>query len=106
MSDALRSTIIDIASSVLLGPLEPAELITSPPLDTYLTGILWPEGQLLDAMEDDQSDGAANDDESEGDATVPGYRLIRPCGIGITFAAATDVALHVSLGTTARYMLV
>jgi hypothetical protein len=106
MSDALRSTIVDIASSVLLGPLEPAELITSPPLDTYLTGILWPEGQLLDAMEDDQSDGAANDDESEGDATVPGYRLVRPCAIGITFAAATTVALHVSLGTTARYVLV
>jgi hypothetical protein len=106
MSEPLRATIVDVASSVLLGPLEPVEIITSPPLDTYLTGILWPEGQLLDAIEDDQSDGAANDDESEGDATVPGYRLIRPCAIGITFAASADVTLHVSLGTTARYVMI
>lgn len=106
MSETIRATLVDITSSVLLGPLAPDEVIASPPLDTYLTGILWPEGQLLDAIEDDQADGAASDDDGEADASVPGYRTIRPCAIGVTFAASVSVPLHVSLARTARYVMI
>ena len=37
-----RTDSIALASSLLLGPLDAGETITSPPGDTYLTGILWP----------------------------------------------------------------
>lgn len=99
----LRSEILDLASGLLLGPLTADEAIPSAPVDTYLTGILWPEGQTLDALEDDQDDGAASENDGETDAAVPGYRAIRPCSFGVTLATDASVPVVVGLGTTARY---
>lgn len=99
----LRSEILNIASGLLLGPLSPDEVIPSAPVDTYLTGILWPEGHALDALEDDQDDGASSENDGETDAAVPGYRAIRPCSCGVTFATDASAPVVVSLGTTARY---
>ncbi|HEY8604500.1 helicase-related protein [Tsuneonella suprasediminis] len=104
--EAVRSGILETVGALLIGPLDSAETIDSAPIDTYLTGILWPEGENLTAMEDDESDGAAFSADGEEDAGVPGYRAIKPCTIGITFAADADATLHVSLGTTARYRAV
>ena len=100
---AERSEIIRISRSLLVGPLVDDETISSPPVDTYVTGILWPEGELLDSMEDDQNDGAPSSEDGETDASVPGYRTTRPCSIGLTFTADVDASVLVSLDCTARY---
>ena len=98
-----RSEIINRTKALLLGPLAQGETISSPPVDTYLTGILWPEGALLDSLEDEQSDGAPVNEDGETDAGVPGYRTVRPCSIGLTFSADADATVVVSLAATARY---
>lgn len=98
-----RTDIISVVAGLLLGPLAEDETIPSRPADTYLTGVLWPEGEPLGPMEDDQDDGAPSSEDGETDAGVPGYRLIRPCSLGLTFAADSDATVVVSLGATARY---
>ena len=99
-----RDEIIRLARELLLGPREQDETIRSAPADTYLTGILWPVGEALGSMEDEQNDGAPVNEDGETDAGVPGYRTVRPCSIGLTFAAAADAAIVVSLAATARYV--
>lgn len=101
-----RSEVIDLAGRLLLGPVEPEERMESAPLDTYLTGILWPEGQTLSPIEDEAEEGAAADVDGEADGAVPGYRSIRPCSVGITFALDADAAATIDLGSTARYVAV
>ena len=98
-----RAEIIRLSRALLLGPLVEDETIPSPPADTYLTGILWPEGAPLDSIEDDQQDGASSSEDGETDAGVPGYRTVRPCSMGLTFSADVDATVSVSLATTARY---
>jgi hypothetical protein len=100
----VRAEIVRTVSALQLGPLADGETIPSPPADTYLTGILWPEGETLDPAEDDQNDGACSEQDGETDAGVPGYRAVRPCSLGLTFAADVDVAIAVSLANTARYV--
>lgn len=102
--EAVRAETIRLGSALLLGPMMSDELIPSAPADTYLTGILWPEGVVLGAIEDDQDDGAASSDDGETDAGVPGYRAIRPCSLGLTFAADADATLTIGLAETARYL--
>lgn len=104
--ELVRSGVLETTRALLLGPLDPAETISSAPVDTYLTGILWPEGEALAAIEDDESEGASVSSDGEEDAGVPGYRAIRPCSIGLTFAAEASATLRVGLGTTARYRAV
>ena len=101
-----RSEIIRLSRALLLGPLADDEEIPSPPADTYLTGILWPEGVPLASIEDDQQDGAPANEDGETDAGVPGYRTVRPCSIGLTFAADADATVVVSLAATSRYLSV
>ena len=100
-----RGQMIDLVSRLLVGPLSGDEAISSPPLDTYLSGILWPEGEMLDApaeVDDDEAQAPAAQD-GETDGTVPGYRAVRPCSVGLTFAADRNADVTVSLGSTARY---
>ncbi|MGE3476441.1 MAG: helicase-related protein [Rhodospirillaceae bacterium] len=103
---SVRNNLICLTEGLLLGPLDPNEVLPSAPADTYLTGILWPEGSNLGADEDDQSDGAPASDDGETDAGVPGYRAIRPCSLGVTFSAALSAKITVSLANSARYRLV
>lgn len=98
-----RAKLIDTISSLLEGPLRFDEELESAPDDTYLTGVLWPRGTKF--AEDDDDDAEVADQES-GDAVeagVPGYRVNRPCSIGITFAVDAGVELAVNLGRSARY---
>ncbi|MCY3688590.1 MAG: helicase-related protein [Gammaproteobacteria bacterium] len=99
-----RSRIINLSKALLLGPLADDETIPSAPTDTYLTGILWPEGAPLDSIDDDEQDGAPENEDAESDAGVPGYRTFRPCSIGLTFSADLDAIISISLGSTARYV--
>tara|TARA_R110000824_G_scaffold24090_5_gene85397 strand:+ start:13920 stop:17135 length:3216 start_codon:yes stop_codon:yes gene_type:complete len=98
-----RDDLVDLTRRLILGPLETEETIGSAPLDTYLTGILWPEGNVLPEMED-EGEGAATvaGEPDEGDG-IPGYRAIRPCSIGITFAVDADNAVTIDLDDTSRY---
>jgi hypothetical protein len=102
---AVRAAVAEMAEALLVGPLEPDEVIESAPVDTYLTGILWPKGAPVDGVDDDAGLGAAGDDEEGAESTVPGYRAIRPCSIGITFAVTAGATVTVDLGATSRYAL-
>ena len=99
-----RDEIIGLAKGMLLGPQVNDETIPSAPADTYLTGILWPAGATLGSIEDEENDGAPANEDGETDAGVPGYRTVRPCSIGLTFAADGDATIVVSLAATARYV--
>lgn len=99
---AIRSELVQTAKSLLLGPIETEEVIASPPLDTYLTGILWPRGAELGGAEDDAGLELSREDEGS-EPGIPGYRANRPCSIGITFAVSTGAVVCIDLGSTARY---
>ncbi|MFX6258780.1 hypothetical protein ABTF80_22245, partial [Acinetobacter baumannii] len=68
------------------------------------TGVLWPKDSTLDSLEDD-GEGDPLSDGSLGAAefTIPGYRAIRPCSIGITCIIESGASIEVSLAGTARY---
>lgn len=102
----VRNELLETAKKLLLGPLEVDEEILSAPVDTYVTGILWPEGETLDAIEDDQDEGSPSDADGERDEGVPGYRAVRPCSLGLTFAADEGATVFVSTAATARYTAV
>ena len=85
--EQVRSELASAASALLMGPLRPDEVIASAPVDTYLTGILWPRGAPVDGIDDDAGLDSGSDPASGVETAVPGYRAIRPCSIGITFAA-------------------
>ncbi|WP_368622624.1 helicase-related protein [Paraburkholderia sp. BR13444] len=99
----VRSDLIETTRSLLVGPLAIDEVIESAPVDTYLTGILWPRGTSADAVDDDEGSTGAGGDDPSADSAVPGYRTIRPCSIGITLAVRAGASLTIDLGTTARY---
>ena len=61
---------------------------------------------MLDPSEDDEEDGATSDQDGGTRLGVPGYRAIKPCSIGLTFAADAEATVVVSLSTTARYIAV
>jgi len=103
-SDAVRAEAICRISALLLGPIEPNEVIASAPADTYLTGILWPQGSPPDAADDDTGSGAGDQHEEGADFGVPGYRAVRPCSVGLTFTVDAKATVTVSLGETARYV--
>ena len=103
MWELVRNDLIDLTRRLLIGPLHVDEVIPSSPGDTYLTGILWPEGQTLSTDEDDNSDSSVVMDDVDTDTGVPGYRAIRPCSIGLTIAVDADAIIEVSLGETSRY---
>ena len=102
--EQVRSELANAASALLLGPLDPEEVIESAPVDTYLTGILWPRGAPVDGVDDDAGLDSGSDPASGVETAVPGYRAIRPCSVGITFAVAKDATVTISLGETARYV--
>lgn len=99
----VRAAMVASASALLVGPLKPDEMLDSAPADTYLTGILWPRGEAVGADSDDSDAGSVSADETVPESTIPGYRAIRPCSIGITFAVSSGADVTVSLGSTARY---
>jgi hypothetical protein len=100
---AVRADLAGAAGALLLGPLSQAEVIESAPADTYLTGILWPRGAPVDGVDDDTGLDSGSEPASGVETSVPGYRAIRPCSIGITFAVARQAVVTISLGETARY---
>lgn len=101
--EQVRADLARASSALLMGPLSPDEVIESAPVDTYLTGILWPRGAPVDGVDDDAGLDSGSDPASGVETAVPGYRAIRPCSIGITFAVARHAIVTIGLGETARY---
>jgi hypothetical protein len=100
----VRTQLKELASGLLLGPMDAAEILASPPADTYLTGILWPRGASFGAEEDEADVGEPASGADESEAAIPGYRSVRPCSIGVTFAVAAGATVRIDLGNTARYV--
>jgi hypothetical protein len=96
----VRTGLVEMAVGLLHGPLQADEVLESAPIDTYLTGILWPRGTSAGPEDDDD----ARQEEEGCDQGVPGYRAIRPCSVGLTLTVRAGVAVEVSLGQTARYV--
>lgn len=107
MSGAIdvRGAVIGTLEQLLLGPMNPDEVLESSPADTYLTGMLWPRGTMISAAEDDANatGGDVSDDDASMDDGIAGYRLMRPCSVGITFTVRGAGTLTISLAGTARY---
>jgi hypothetical protein len=101
----VREAVIASLDQLLLGPMSPDEVLDANPADTYLTGILWPRGVMIGAEEDEGSAaaGGATDEDASPDEAVAGYRLMRPCSIGITFTVRRGATITVTLAGTARY---
>lgn len=99
----VRETLIASAARVLVGPYEELECLESAPSDTYLTGILWPKGTSISADEDDGG-GATAEGEEGIELPVPGFRAIRPCSIGMTFAVIEGIEVCIDLEGSARYV--
>lgn len=99
----VRAQLRSVAASLLLGPLKSDEVIESAPVDTYLTGILWPKGAVVDGIDDDSGLDSSSEPDSGSESAVPGYRAVRPCSIGITFAVQAGAEVSISLGDTSRY---
>lgn len=104
--ESARKLLSTAAASLLVGPISADEILESAPIDTYLTGILWPRGTAIDGGEDEVGLEGGADADSGSDGSVPGYRAIRPCSVGITFAARAGSTVVVSLGETSRYDLI
>lgn len=101
----VRAETIELLKKLLIGPLEQNEVIPSNPSDTYLTGILWPMDSIISEAEDDSgSNGYASDDSDGVELSVPGYRAIRPCSIGLTCAIDYGAKIEISLDGTSRYI--
>lgn len=98
----VRSQLRSVVASLLLGPLKADEIIESAPVDTYLTGMLWPKGAAVDGIDDDSGLDSGSEPESGAESAVPGYRAVRPCSIGITFAVKAGAEVSISLGDTSR----
>ncbi len=107
MSGAIdvRGAVIGTLEQLLLGPMNPDEVLDASPADTYLTGMLWPRGTMISAAEDDANatGGDVSDDDAPMEDGIAGYRLMRPCSVGITFTVRGAGTLTISLAGTARY---
>ncbi|MFD2271484.1 hypothetical protein ACFS07_10855 [Undibacterium arcticum] len=94
-AEEARKQIVARLESDLVGPLLAEEVLEAErikPSDVYLTGILWPLGDRMDAGDDDGSGGDDEEDESPSSATVVGQQ--RPCCMGLSFATKSEVDEH------------
>lgn len=100
----VRKHMLQQATSLLLGPMLEDETLSSNPSDTYLTGILWPAGTEMGASDDESADREIDSGDEAVDVAVPGYRVIRPCSVGLTCTVEAAARVVVDLGGTARYV--
>lgn len=89
---AVRDDLCEALRSDLIGPGSPDELLEEPPLDRYVTGILYP--LIRDGNETDpeaQDDLADDDGDRAADPAVAMSNIQYPTSAGISFAVAPDV---------------
>ena len=81
-----RTSIIERLREDLIGPFADDETLASRPLDTYLSGILWPLESSVDAEEDDG--GAIDEDDDQHAGQVSVFGQMKPSTMGLSFALA------------------
>ena len=103
-----RDDLVDELINDLVGPAEgPGEVITDPPLDRYVSGVLWPADDFLqEAAEPDSGEPEEND---AGENPISQALMRYPTSMGITFSVdlaratsvqiAVDAAKYVPSGT-------
>jgi helicase-like protein len=89
---AVRDDLCKALEDDLIGPASADELLEEPPLDRYVTGILYPalaDGNEVDA--EAQDDTADDDGDRAADPAVAMSNIQYPTSAGISFAVAPDV---------------
>ena len=83
----VRDRIIERLEEDLIGPHKHDEILEGArikPSDVYLTGILWPLGELLGSEEDEKDEGEDEEDMNPSTASPIGQQ--RPCTMGVSFS--------------------
>ena len=82
-----RGALVREVARDLMGPQSEDETIADLPLDQYITAVLYPRGDAVEAQEDDGSDAESGGDESSAsDPPVAMANVRNPSSMGITFA--------------------
>lgn len=89
----IRNEIIDRLSMELVGPNFEDEEINESPSQRYLSGILWPNGTLMEKGDDEKTEV---DDNEDGNATTetiaPLMQAMKPSSIGLSFVVEAGEA--------------
>src|SRR5579871_3903172 len=96
----VRAAFVETVEGLLLGPIYGEdEMLASAPLDTYLTGILWPRNEKLAPEEDEQLEGTGDvDDEATADdSPVELFSTRRPSSIGLTVQLSTTSGFRITV---------
>ena len=93
--EEFRDSVLQRLQTDLVGPLQQEEVLdgeTARPSDIYLTGILWPLGERMNAEDDDGADaGEDENDPGSTSATVVGQQ--RPCVMGISLCLVSETPI-------------
>lgn len=82
----IRNEIIDRLSMELVGPNFEDEEINESPSQRYLSGILWPNGTLMEKGDDEKTEVDDNEDGNATTETVaPLMQAMKPSSIGLSF---------------------
>jgi helicase-like protein len=104
--EAVRDDLCSALGADLIGPGSPQEILGEPPLNRYITGILYPRvegGRRMLAEPQEQDDLPDDDGEGSADPAVAMSNIQYPSSAGVSFAVAPDVdRLFVSI-EAARY---
>jgi Helicase conserved C-terminal domain len=88
----IRDDLCEALRTDLIGPAADDELLEEPPLDRYVTGILYPLIPDPDeAAPEDQDDVADDDGDRAADPAVAMSNIQYPTSAGISFAVAPEV---------------
>ena len=100
-----RDALIDALERNLVGPSAPDEVLDDYPLDTYISGVLYPRYSRPSAVQDDANESEGRDTETSGDdAPVSMAHVKFPSSIGLTFAVDTDLETRLTVHCeAARY---
>ncbi|RSL29936.1 DNA helicase [Salibacterium salarium] len=86
----------------LVGPIHKEEVLSIPPIQKYLAGILWPMKSELAMTEDEQDNQQDNDSKRENiESVAPLANAMNPSAIGMSFLVDKEnpkIKVDVSLG--------
>src|SRR4051812_18299413 len=99
-----RESLVKALERDVMGPGQPDEVITDPPITRYITGILFPQdGEAVDPAQDFNEDDAADagaEDVGEWDPAVAMSYVRYPSSLGLTFAvdpkACSEIIVDIS----------
>ncbi len=106
MSEVVRDIYIKRLREDLIGPADGEnEIIDERPTDRYLTGILYPQNQLISPEEDEklESESGKGINEGESSTDVSLSRTLRPATAGISFSLLAkgkpEINVRITCGT-------